>query len=125
MQAVAAQTLGLLQAEGRLLDFLSEDISDYSDAEVGQVVREVHRGCNKALEDHFELEPVRPEAEEDAIHIGEDFDPGEIRVVGRVVDSPPFSGTLKHAGYRAKAVRLPRIRTGPSALVVSAAEVEV
>lgn len=124
-RAVAAQTLGLFQMEGRLLDFLSEDISEYADDEVGQVVREIHRGCRKALEDHFSLEPVRSEPEDGDVTIGAGFDPAEIRLVGNVVGKPPFTGTLRHAGYRAKDVRLPRIRTGPSALVVVPAEVEI
>lgn len=124
-EAAAVQTLGLFQSEGRLLDFLSEDIAEYADADVGQVVREIHRGCKKALEDHFSLEPVRPEAEEGTVTVGADFDPSEIRLVGNVVGEPPFSGTLKHAGYRAKQVRLPRLRSGPSAFVVMPAEVEV
>ncbi|MBX2812923.1 MAG: DUF2760 domain-containing protein [Myxococcales bacterium] len=124
-EAVATQTLGLLQAEGRLLDFLSEDISTYSDAEVGQVVREIHRGCKKAIDDHFDLEPVRSEAEDGPITIGADFNPHEIRLVGRVVGQPPVTGTLKHAGYRAVSVRLPRIRTDASSRVIAPAEVEL
>ena len=125
MEAVAAQTLGLLQAEGRLLDFLSEDIADYPDADVGQVVREVHRGCKKAIDDHFTLEPIRTEEEDTTVTIADGFDPGEIRLVGQVVGSPPFKGTLKHPGYRAQTVRLPRIRTGGSARVIVPAEIEV
>lgn len=124
-EAVAAQVLGLFQAEGRLLDFLAEDISEYSDADVGQVVRDVHRGCKKALEDHFVLEAVRPEPESGEVTVGAGFDPNEVRVVGNVVGNPPFTGTLRHPGYRAKQVRLPRIRTGEAALVVAPAEVEV
>ncbi|MEL6189626.1 MAG: DUF2760 domain-containing protein, partial [Myxococcota bacterium] len=124
-EAVAAQTVGLFQAEGRLLDFLSEDIASYSDEEVGQVVREVHRGCKKALEDHFTVEPVRSEVEEANVTLGADFDPGEVRLVGNVVGKPPFTGTLRHAGYRAAEIRLPRIRTGVSAKVMVPAEVEL
>ncbi len=124
-RAVAAQTLGLLQQEGRLLDFLQEDISGYPDADVGQVVREIHRGCKKAVEDHFRLEPIRPEPEGGDVTVGAGFDPAELRLVGNLVGAPPFTGTLKHPGYRAQEVRLPRIRTGPSALVVVPAEVEI
>lgn len=124
-EAAAVQTLGLLQAEGRLLDFLSEDISGYSDEEVGQVVREIHLGCKKALEDHFTLEPVRKEPEEGDVTVAAGFDPAEIRLVGQVVGNPPFTGTLKHAGYRASAVRLPRAKTGSAAYVVVPAEVEI
>ncbi|MCD4755860.1 MAG: DUF2760 domain-containing protein, partial [Deltaproteobacteria bacterium] len=42
------QTLGLLQREGRLIDFLQEDIEPYDDAQIGAAVREVHRGCRAA-----------------------------------------------------------------------------
>src|SRR5688572_25231603 len=35
----ALQLLGLLQREGRLLDFLMEDMSGYADAEIGAAAR--------------------------------------------------------------------------------------
>src|SRR5205807_3544888 len=41
--------LALLQREGRLLDFLMEDISAAPDAQVGFGVREMHRKCQAAL----------------------------------------------------------------------------
>jgi hypothetical protein len=51
----ALQLLGLLQQEGRLVDFLEEDVSAYSDADVGAATRVVHEGCRKALRQHFTL----------------------------------------------------------------------
>src|SRR5579883_854864 len=50
--------LGVLQREGRLVDFLEEDIDSYADAQVGAAVRDIHRGCRKALADHVKVEPV-------------------------------------------------------------------
>src|SRR5213079_2829870 len=50
--------LGLLQREGRLIDFLTENISSYDDAQVGAAVREIHRKCQAALNEHLEMEPV-------------------------------------------------------------------
>ena len=34
--------LAILQREGRLLDFLLEDISSYQDAQIGVAVRDIH-----------------------------------------------------------------------------------
>lgn len=121
-EAVAVQALAILQSEGRLLDFLFEDIEGYSDEDIGGAVREVHRGCKKAITDHFDLEPVRTEDEEELVTVPEGYDPAEVRLVGNVVGSPPFSGTLKHKGWRAKSVRMPKTNDN---LVVQPAEVEI
>src|SRR5690242_11018654 len=45
----AVQLLALLQREGRLLDFLQENIDGYSDDQIGAAVRDIHRGCKKVL----------------------------------------------------------------------------
>ena len=124
-EAVAAQVLGLFQNEGRLVDFLLEDISEFSDEEVGQVVREIHKGCNKVLHDHFTLKPVREEPEESSITVEQDFDPNQIRLVGNVIGKPPYTGILKHPGYQAFEVRLPNQKTEPTMLIIAAAEVEL
>src|SRR5262249_43553001 len=48
--------LALLQREGRLLDFLLEDIKGYSDDQIGAAVRDIHRNCHAALTEHLVLE---------------------------------------------------------------------
>ena len=121
----AAQTLGILQVGGRLLDFLAEEIESYDDADIGAAVREVHRGCKKALADHFDLAPVRTEDEEAMVTVAAGFNPAEVRLVGNVVGQPPFSGTLKHKGWKATTVRLPKVPAGEDGLVIAPAEVEV
>lgn len=124
-EGAAIRAIAVLQSEGRLLDFLSEDIEGYGDADVGAAVREIHRGCRRALSDHFKMSPVRPEAEESTITVPEGYDPSEIRLVGKVVGKPPFRGTLKHRGWRIDEVRLPQIPEGRAAQVVVPAEVEL
>jgi hypothetical protein len=54
----AVQMLALLQRDGRLVDFLMEDLSGYQDAQVGAAVRDVHAGCRQALTRYFTLAPV-------------------------------------------------------------------
>lgn len=125
LEAAAVRAIAVFQAEGRLIDFLSEDIEAYSDAEVGAAVREIHRGCRRALKDHFKVAPVRTEAEESTITVPEGYDPAEIRLVGNVVGKPPFHGTLKHKGWRVEEVRLPHVPEGRGAKIVVPAEVEL
>ena len=58
----------VLQREGRLVDFLMEDLGTYSDAQIGAAVRDVHANCRRALASAFELEPILEGAEEQADH---------------------------------------------------------
>jgi len=41
--------LAMLQARGRLVDFLMDDINAHDDAQVGAAARVVHAGCKSAL----------------------------------------------------------------------------
>ncbi len=41
--------LGILQRDSRLVDFLMEDITGYSDDQVGAAVRELHDQCRDAV----------------------------------------------------------------------------
>ena len=48
----------------------------------------------------------------------------DIRLVGAVTGTPPFTGKLRHAGWRATAVNIPR-RSGQDPQVIAPAEVEI
>lgn len=117
--------LGLLQREGRLIDFLRESLDGYDDAAIGAAVRDVHRGCRKVLDEHVSFEPVMPGREDDAVTVPRGFDPGEVRLVGRADGEPPFKGTLVHHGWRALAVRFPSLAEGIDRRVLAPAEVKV
>src|SRR5690606_38389504 len=54
-EATATQLLAVLQRDGRLVDFLMEDIAPYGDAQVGAAVRSVHAGCRQVLEQYVTL----------------------------------------------------------------------
>jgi hypothetical protein len=123
--AGAVALLALLQREGRLLDFLQEPIDAFSDEEIGAAVRDIHKGCRKAVLEHFELGPVLPGSEETPVSVAAGFDPSAIRLVGNVRGEPPFRGTLRHHGWRSTACTLaPPPRTFDRS-VVAPAEVEL
>jgi hypothetical protein len=117
--------LALLQREGRLLDFLLEDIQSYPDAQVGAAVRDIHRQCRAALQEHLVLEPVVRHSEGETIEVPSGFDPSAIRLTGNVTGEPPFKGTLQHHGWRAKDVKLGPPPEGQDPLVLQPAEVEL
>src|SRR5262249_22505509 len=117
--------LALLQREGRLLDFLLEDISGADDQQVGAGVKELHRQAQAALKEHLDLEPVLPRAEGDAVTVPPGFDPSAIRLVGNVTGQPPFKGNLRHHGWRVKDFRLNAPPKGADEFVVAPAEVEI
>jgi hypothetical protein len=121
----ALQLLGLLQREGRLIDFLQEDVSNYSDAEIGAAARVVHASVNKALAAHVALERVRGEAEGSRVNVPSGFSAHEIRLTGHVVGEAPFTGTLAHAGWRAVNIELPKLSPGYDVRVLAPAEVEL
>jgi hypothetical protein len=121
----AVQLLQILQREGRLLDFLQEDVDAYSDAQIGAAVRDIHRGCKKALAEHLPVEPVLRDAENAQVRVDVGFDPSRIRLVGNVVGEPPFVGALRHHGWRIAKVALPSPARGSDPSVVTPAEVEL
>jgi hypothetical protein len=121
----ALQMLGLLQQEGRFIDFLEEDVAAYSDNEVGAAARVVHEGCRKALQEHFAIEPVRTEPEGTRVTLAEGFDSSAVRLTGNVVGQAPFTGSLTHRGWRVTEVRLPKVATRHDLAVLAPAEVEL
>src|SRR5689334_6276638 len=71
----ALALLALLQREGRLVDFLREDLTGHDDAAIGAAARDVHRGCKKVLDQHFGFEAVLPGDEDASITVPKGFDP--------------------------------------------------
>jgi hypothetical protein len=121
----ALQLLGLLQKEARFIDFIKEDIAIYSDADIGVAARVVHEGCNKALNEHFTLAPIRSEQEGGKITLQQGFDASSVRLSGNIVGSAPFTGTLIHKGWQVTNIRLPKLTQGHNAKILAAAEVEL
>jgi hypothetical protein len=121
----ALQLLGLLQKEARFIDFIKEDITAYNDADIGAAARVVHEGCNKTINEHFILAPIRVEQEGSNITVPVGFDAGAIRLTGNIIGTAPFTGSLVHKGWQATEVRLPKLTQGHNPNIVMAAEVEL
>ncbi|MBV5308298.1 DUF2760 domain-containing protein [Chromatium okenii] len=117
--------LGLLQREGRLVDFLHENIQSYSDQEVGAAARVVHHGCQRVLHEYLTITPVRDEPEGSRVTLQRGFDASAIRPTGQVVGEPPFTGTLLHRGWRVADTRLPQLTSTHDLRILAAAEVEL
>ena len=117
--------LGLLQTEGRLIDFLEENIDEYSDSQVGAAVRTIHADCRKALHERMQIERVYDADDGASVEVAAGCDPAAVRLTGNVHGQPPFRGTLQHAGWRAVDVRLPEPKAGVDHSVLAPAEVEI
>jgi len=120
----AIQMLALLQRDGRLIDFLAENISAYPDTQLGAAVRTIHDTCRQVLDRYVKLEPVLDSEEDQPVTVQAGFDPGAIKLIGNVAGEPPVRGTLRHKGWRVKEVNLPPL---PQAgrMVIAPAEVEL
>jgi Domain of unknown function (DUF2760) len=119
--------LAMLQARGRLVDFLMDDINAHDDAQVGAAARVVHAGCKGVLQEHFRIGPVRKESEGSTVQIAAGYAADEYRLLGRISGPAPFSGVLVHHGWKTDAVNLPRIvRSSTDRLpAIAPAEVEL
>jgi hypothetical protein len=121
----AVQMLAILQRDGRLIDFLTEDISSYMDAQIGAAVRDLHQSCKQTLERYLQLEPIIASEEGQAVTLHEAIDPAAIKLIGNVTGKPPLRGLLRHRGWRVRAINLPPLADGTGRAVVAPAEIEI
>jgi len=121
----AVQMLALFQRDGRLVDFLTEDVAPYPDAQLGAAVRSIHTSCRQVLDRYLKLEPVLDSDEDQLLTVPAGFDPAAIKLVGNVTGEPPFRGLLRHRGWRVAEVNLPSLPQGTGRAIVAPAEVEL
>lgn len=124
-EAEIVSFLGILQAKGRLVDFLMDEINAYDDAQVGAAARVVHAGCKAALQEHFRIAPVRRESEGATVQVPAGYAADEYRLLGRISGKAPFSGVLVHHGWKTDEVKLPRILHDPTGRLPTIAPAEV
>jgi hypothetical protein len=124
-QRLFLHLLCVLQREGRLMDFFAEDLGQYEDAQIGAAVRGIHESCKTSMEKALALKPVidQPEGQETRIEPG--FDPHSVKLTGNVAGEPPFTGILRHKGWRAAKVELPTLSDVHDVGIIAPAEVEI
>jgi hypothetical protein len=120
----ALQILAILQRDSRLIDFLMEDITSYSDDQVGAAVRELHDQCRDSVARYLTLEPVI-DGVEGTFTKAPSKDPQLVKFVGNVPATPPAGGILRHKGWRAAKVNLPQLPTRQDAAIIAPAEIEI
>lgn len=117
--------ISVMQAGGRLLDFLNEDLEQFEDSQIGAAVRGVHAGCKQSLAKYVVLEPLSVQAEGDSVTVSPGFDPGSYRLSGNVTGDPPFEGKLIHRGWRAGRLNMPEFAVSGDPEIVAPMEVKV
>ncbi|HVP00684.1 MAG TPA: DUF2760 domain-containing protein [Bryobacteraceae bacterium] len=118
----AVQILSVLQRDARLVDFLMEDISSYSDEQVGAAVRDVQLQARQTLERYLKLAPVIDGVEGDFTKT-DGIPDAALKLVGKVPPSGKApGGVLRHKGWKAEKVDLPAL---PPGNILAPAEIEV
>lgn len=120
----ALQLLGMLQRDGRILDFFMEDIAPYSDEQVGAAARDVHEKTREVLIRQFAPAPVI-----DAVEGSQTTAPkgtGLVKFIGNVPASgEPGPGVLRHRGWRATIANIPAMVSKQDLTILAPAEIEL
>jgi len=124
-QRRSLHVLSLLQREGRLVDFLEENLKDYDDAQIGAAVRSIQENCRKALKKYLKIEAVIDKDEGEEVAVEKGFDASAIKLTGNVTGEPPFKGALQHRGWRVGQFDLPTLSGSPDPAIIAPAEVEI
>lgn len=117
--------IAVLQREGRLLDFFSEDLDAYDDDQIGAAVRSIQENCKKTMGKYLSYNPVLNVEEEEEYTVPAGFDPGSIKLTGNVTGEPPFKGVVRHRGWKAAKLELPMLSESRDPDIISPAEVEI
>jgi hypothetical protein len=120
----ALQILSILQRDSRLIDFIMEDISAYSDDQVGAAVRGLHDQSREALSRYVVLAPVI-DSVEGTFAKTPAGDPAAVKFIGNVPAGTPAGGVLRHKGWRATKVELPALAAKQDAAIIAPAEIEI
>jgi len=129
VEAQLVQFLGRLQDKGRFIDFVMDDITPYSNEQIGAAARVVHQGCREVIGAMFDIQPVHGGAEREQLTLSGDFDVHAYRLVGNVPEQPPYSGVVLHRGWKTDRIKLPKLadeaKRAVGREIIAPAEVEV
>jgi hypothetical protein len=120
----ALQVLGILQRDSRIIDFLMEDITSYSDDQIGAAVRSMQTSAHDSLCRYITLAPVIDGVEGTYTKPASN-DPALVKYLGNVPAKGADAGTLRHRGWRATSISLPQLNPKQDNTIIFPAEIEV
>ncbi|MCS7237399.1 MAG: DUF2760 domain-containing protein [Thermoguttaceae bacterium] len=122
----ALTLLATLQREARFVDFIMEPLDQYTDAQIGAAVRDIHRDCARAIQRIFGLRAIVAQAEGEAIELPAGYDAARFRVIGQGAQAGAVRARVIHRGWEATRCQLPLWSGGASAAsVIAPAELEI
>jgi hypothetical protein len=124
-QRLYIHLMGVLQREGRLMDFFTENLEPFEDAQIGAAVRNIHENCSQIIQKYLSPSAVLDQPEGDEVTVPEGFDASTIKLIGNVSGNPPFKGILRHKGWQARKLEMPILSSSQDAAIISPAEVEI
>lgn len=120
----ARMLLRLLQRDGRFVDFVQQDITSFGDSDVAAAARVVHEGCRRALAGHAKIAPMRSEMEGSRVTL-DASEAARVKLIGEIAGKPPFSGVLRHRGWKLESLKLPTRVGDHDPAILADAEVEL
>ncbi|MDD9952510.1 MAG: DUF2760 domain-containing protein [Zetaproteobacteria bacterium] len=105
----ALQLLSLLQHNGRLIDFVMEDITGIEDQQVVAAARVVHAGCREVLCKYVEIHPLRDEEEGQSIVAPQEEVDRTVEIMGEHDLAATTTATLLHRGWKSHGIHLPTL----------------
>lgn len=114
----AVQLLSVLQKQGRLIDFLMEDIGEVEDEQVASAARVVHSGCQDVLHKYFSILPIRNESEGQGLQVFEEEVDKSIELQGDCDPKQKSTAILLHKGWKNENVQLPTLTKEKQKLLI-------
>jgi hypothetical protein len=119
----ALQILGILQRDARVVDFLMEDVSPYSDEQVGAAFRQVNEQGRASLQRYATVKPVIDGVTNTRVNVPK-ANGSSIKLIGNVPpDGKAAAGLLRHNGWRVERIDLPK--PAGDLKVLAPAEIEI
>jgi hypothetical protein len=112
-----------LQRDARLVDFLMEDVSPYSDEQVGAAFRQVNEQGRASLQRYATVKPVIDGVANTRVHVPK-ADSSAVKLIGNVPpDGRPDAGLLRHSGWKVERIDLPK--AAGDLKILAPAEIEI
>ena len=101
----AITLLSALQREARLVDLIQENLTQFSDAQVGAAARPCLQQCQATLDRLLGLQAASEAEEGSTVEVGVDASAARVQWIG---EGSGTSGKLIHKGWQATKVDLPQ-----------------